>query len=106
MDELNIIICSDDFLLEINKKFLQHNYFTDVITFSYLEEVVKSAEIYLSIDRIRENAKEYGIGTYKEFLRIIVHGVLHAAGHEDSKKAEKQKMTILENVYLKKFDHF
>lgn len=101
--DINIINCSDTYLLEINQKYLNHHYYTDVITFDYVVENVVSGDIFISEDRIAENAEEYNTTENEEFLRVIVHGILHLCGYKDHSDTEKQKMHEKENYYLKKF---
>ncbi len=98
---LNFIFTNDDYLLEINKKYLKHNYYTDVITFDYVEENNVSGDIFISIDRIKENAKMYNVDFIDELNRIIIHGVLHLLGYKDKLEIEKLEMTQKENFYLK-----
>ena len=98
---INCIFCSDDYLLEINKKHLNHSFLTDVITFDY-EPKSESLEgdIYISVDRVASNAKDYGVSFQKEVVRVIIHGVLHLMGFLDGSKKEKQVMGSKENKYL------
>lgn len=98
---LNVIFCSDDFLLNINKSFLQHDYFTDIITFP-LEETPKKtvAEIYISLDRVWENAQKQKVTFENELLRVLFHGVIHLTGINDKTKAEKQQMSKEEDAWL------
>ncbi|MBY0244149.1 MAG: rRNA maturation RNase YbeY [Sphingobacteriaceae bacterium] len=99
--ELNFIFCSDDGLLEINKKHLNHDYYTDVITFDNSdEENILLGDIFISIDRVKENAKLYEISTTAELHRIMIHGTLHLLGFKDKNKADKALMTEMENKYL------
>ena len=99
---LNCIFCSDDYLLEINKKYLKHNFYTDVITFDHREKGDKNIEgdVYISIDRVKENAKLYGVKTESELTRVIIHGVLHLCGFGDKNKKEKKIMGDKENKYI------
>lgn len=99
--EVSFIFCSDDQLLEINKKFLKHFYYTDVITFNYNEGDIISGDIYISIDRIIENAKEFNETFHWELNRVIVHGVLHLLGFNDKEDSERERMHELENKHLK-----
>lgn len=101
-DSLNIVFCSDDFLLNINNNFLQHNYFTDIITFNLSDPKSKGidGEIYISIDAIRANAKTFQTTIKKELHRVIFHGVLHLCGYADKSPKEKLKMTCKEDYYL------
>lgn len=98
---LNVVFCSDDFLLNINKSFLQHDYFTDIITFP-LEETPKKtvAEIYISLDRVWENAQKQKVTFENELLRVLFHGVIHLTGFNDKTKAEKQLMSKEEDAWL------
>ena len=99
---LNCIFCSDDYLLEINKKYLKHNFYTDVITFDHKEKGDKNIEgdVYISIDRVKENAKLYGVKIESELTRVIIHGVLHLCGFGDKNKKEKKIMGDKENKYI------
>lgn len=101
---LSCILCSDDYLLNINKEFLQHDYYTDIITFPLEDTTKKStAEIYMSIDRITDNAQKNKTTFENEFQRVLFHGVLHLCGYGDKTKSEKIKMQEMENLWLKAF---
>jgi rRNA maturation RNase YbeY len=101
---LSCILCSDDYLLNINKEFLQHDYYTDIITFPLEDTPKKStAEIYMSIDRITDNAQKNKTTFENEFQRVLFHGVLHLCGYGDKTKSEKIKMQEMENLWLKAF---
>ncbi len=102
--EITLVFCSDSYLLDINKKYLNHNYFTDIITFNYVNENIISGDLFISIDRIRENANEYGITVVNELYRVIFHGVLHLIGYNDKTDDEKKIMREKEDYYLKKVD--
>lgn len=97
---INIIFTSDIYLLKINNEFLNHNYFTDVITFDYTENLKISGDIFISIDRVADNAKSLKINTIEELNRIIIHGILHLLGYKDKDNIDKQIMTSKENTYL------
>lgn len=98
---LNIIFCSDVYLLNINKKHLNHDYYTDVITFDYSEKNKNiEGDIYISVDRVKENATKYKQNKSVELIRTIIHGVLHLSGYKDKTKKEKEIMTTKENKYL------
>jgi len=99
-DTVNIIFCSDDYLLNINKEFLKRDYLTDVITFDYTEAKIISGDIFISIDRVRENAVTYGQPFTSELHRIIIHGVLHLIGYNDQSSDDKSQMTQKEDEYL------
>lgn len=100
LDTLNYIFCSDEYLLNINKSYLNHNYYTDIITFDLSDNYTKAADIYISIDRIRENAKKQEVFLNTELHRVIFHGVLHLAGYKDKSKADKEQMRKKEDKYL------
>jgi probable rRNA maturation factor len=101
-DTLSIVFCSDDYLLEINRNHLQHDYYTDIITFDLTppKKQSKDAELYISIDRIRENAKAYQTTVQHELHRVIFHGVLHLCGYKDKSKSDQVNMRQKENDYL------
>lgn len=101
LQELNFILCSDEYLLRINQDFLQHDDYTDVITFDNSEELkMIVGDIFISIDRIKENAKSFGSTTIHELCRVIIHGTLHLLGYKDKTKQAKTLMTSKEDFYL------
>ncbi|HUR65134.1 MAG TPA: rRNA maturation RNase YbeY [Chitinophagaceae bacterium] len=104
LESLNYIFCSDKKILEINRRFLNHDYYTDIISFDLSEDVSTKGEIYISIDRIKENAHILGTSFKFELLRVIFHGTLHLCGYEDKTKEETQKMRDREEHYLTKYD--
>jgi probable rRNA maturation factor len=106
LGELNFIICSDTYLRSVNKKFLNHDYFTDIITFPYSEPGSKeiSGDIYISIDRVRQNAKDYGVSVSEELHRVMIHGVLHLCGYDDHTPDQKAMMRKREDYWLKKLN--
>ena len=97
------VFVSDEKLLEINKTFLQHDYYTDIITFDNSSGNTISGEMYISIDTVRVNAKEYQVDFYDELLRVIVHGVLHLCGYNDKTEKEQQQMRTAETKYINEF---
>jgi rRNA maturation RNase YbeY len=99
--DISFIFCSDAYLLEVNKQYLNHDYFTDIITFDYVENNLISGDIFISCDRVKENAAQFKTGFENELSRIIIHGVLHLLGYKDKSKKEKLRMTDKENFYLK-----
>ena len=101
--DLSIIFCSDDYLLNINKKFLQHAYFTDVITFDLSENKSLNGEIYISVDRVRENAGLYGVSIKEELHRVVFHGFLHLLGFSDKSPAQQAIMKKQENSLLEAY---
>ncbi len=101
--DLTLIFCSDEYLLEINNKHLNHDYYTDIITFDYSQKKNISGDLFISIDRVKENAKEFSVPFLNELSRVVVHGVLHLCGYNDKTEEEKKQMRKLENKYLKNF---
>lgn len=97
---ISYVFCSDEFLVDINKKFLNRDYFTDVISFDYSEQGVISGDIMISLDRVKENAATLGVSYLDELKRIMVHGLLHLIGYDDTTKDLKAKMTLKEDFYL------
>lgn len=99
---LSFVFCSDNYLLDINRKFLKHNYYTDIITFnlSLKRDKEIQGEVYISVDRVRENAKIFNNTINQELHRVIFHGILHLCGYGDKTKRQKLKMTQMENFYL------
>lgn len=101
MESLDYIFCSDDYLLAINKQYLQHNYHTDIITFPLSgKDQPVIGEVYMSVDRIRENAGQYKVDFLDEFLRVVFHGALHLCGYKDKSPSEIKKMRLKEDEYL------
>ena len=103
LGDISIIFCSDNYILDINQKYLQHDYFTDIITFDYTEGNRISGDLFISIDSVRENSIEYGTGFIDELHRVIVHGVLHLIGYDDHTEEEIEMMRKKENYYLSLF---
>lgn len=97
---INIIFCSDNYILDVNMKYLQHDYFTDIITFDYCEKDVLSGDLFISIDSVRENAQFYGTEFADELNRVMVHGLLHLIGYDDHSEADIAEMRQKENYYL------
>ncbi|HEV8515115.1 MAG TPA: rRNA maturation RNase YbeY [Cyclobacteriaceae bacterium] len=98
--DINYIFCSDDYLLGLNKEFLDHNTFTDIITFDSSEGKNISGEIYISLDRVRENSLKFNSHFNDELLRVMIHGVLHLTGYKDKKPREISTMRKKEEAYL------
>src|SRR5690606_18704832 len=103
ISELNFIFCSDTYLLEINRQYLHHDTYTDIVTFdSSEEENVIAGDVFISIERVRENAQKFKVSEKEELHRVIIHGVLHLCGYLDKKSEDKTLMTRKENEYLQK----
>lgn len=101
IDSLIYVFCSDKYLLEINKQYLKHNYYTDIISFDLSEEPGKLiGEVYISVDRVKDNAKTHGVTLKEELLRVIFHGALHFCGYKDKKPADAKKMRQMEDLWL------
>ena len=100
--DINIILCDDPSILEINNQFLGHDYYTDIITFDYTEENVINGELYISIDTVRSNAHEYGQSFPDELHRVIIHGILHLCGLDDHCDEDIKEMREAENLSLEK----
>ncbi len=99
--ELSFVFCSDKYLLEINKQYLDHDTYTDIVTFdSSEEEDTIAGDIFISVERTRENASKFGVSASDELHRVIIHGVLHLCGYHDKKKEDKALMTEKENAAL------
>lgn len=100
IEQLDFIFCTDDYVLEINIKHLNHKYLTDVITFPYAEGETIAGDIFISIDRVKENAQDLSVEWFKELCRVMVHGVLHLCGYTDKDKQEQAVMRGKEDYYL------
>lgn len=98
--DIAYIFCSDEKILEINKQYLQHDYFTDIITFDYSENNVISGDIFISVDTVRSNALEFGVSFEQELKRILIHGILHLCGQDDKTPELRRQMTEKENQAL------
>lgn len=99
--DINIIFCSDTYLLNINRRFLSHDYYTDIITFDTCEENILNGDLFISVDTVRANADEYACGCFSEELnRVMAHGVLHLIGYDDHSEEEQRQMRSKENEYL------
>ncbi|OWK71532.1 rRNA maturation RNase YbeY [Pedobacter sp. AJM] len=101
LQELNFIFCSDEYLLGINQQYLNHDTYTDIITFDNSEEEkLIVSDIFISIERVKENAKTFKTNDFDEVCRIMIHGTLHLLGYKDKGKAAKTIMTQKEDEYL------
>jgi probable rRNA maturation factor len=101
LNELNYIFCSDEYLLQINQQYLDHDTYTDIITFDNSEEEgIIVGDIFISIERIKENAAKFSVTEAQELHRVMVHGALHLLGYKDKSATDKKKMTLKEDHYL------
>lgn len=105
LGELSYVFCSDDFLYDMNVAYLNHDTLTDIITFDYRVGDVISGEIYISTDRVKDNAKEFSVTFEEELHRVIIHGILHICGYKDLSEAEEKQMRSKEDwaLNLRKF---
>ncbi len=99
--DVNIIFCSDKYILDVNLRYLHHGYYTDIITFDYCEGKKLSGDLFISIDTVRENALEYGVEFDDELHRVMVHGLLHLIGYDDHTPEEEKIIHEKEDYYLK-----
>ena len=100
LGDINIIFCSDPYILDINLRYLGHDYFTDIITFDYCEGDKLSGDLFVSIDTVRENAVTYGTSFEEELHRVMIHGLLHLIGYDDHSEADRKVMRSKEDYYL------
>jgi len=103
LQELTYVFCSDEYLLKINQQYLDHDTYTDIITFDNSEEEgLITGDIFISIPRIKENAEKFSVSETDELHRVIIHGALHLLGYKDKTTASKKKMSLKEDYYLTK----
>lgn len=101
---INYIFCSDQYLLQINIDYLNHDYFTDIITFNTSDsDSIISSDIFISVDRVKENSSMNGISFIEELMRVMIHGILHLIGYDDHTDEDVLLMRSKENYYLEKF---
>jgi probable rRNA maturation factor len=100
LGDISIIFCSDNYILDTNIKYLQHDYFTDIITFDYCQGDVLSGDLFISVDSVRENSIYFKTKFDDELNRVIVHGLLHLIGYDDHTEDEQKQMRSKENYYL------
>ncbi len=100
--EINYIIVSDEYLLQMNQQYLKHDTYTDIITFDYCEDNTVSGDMYISIDRVRENAINFNVTEEHELNRVLVHGLLHLLGQKDKTKSDALEMRRKEELWLSK----
>ena len=100
LGNLSIVFCSDPYIISINKKYLSHDYFTDIITFDYCLGNRMSGDLFISVDSVRDNSVYYGVSFEEELHRVIVHGLLHLIGYDDHTEDDIKVMREKENYYL------
>ena len=94
------IFCDDEKILEVNREYLQHDYYTDIITFDYSEDNIISGDLFISLDTVRSNAEQFGQDYERELYRVIIHGILHLCGINDKGPGEREQMEAAENKAL------
>jgi rRNA maturation RNase YbeY len=105
VQEINYIFCTDTYLLQLNKSFLKHDTLTDIITFHYhAKDAPVHSDIYISVERVKENAGLFGVHFLHELYRVLFHGALHLCGYKDKTKKDKQAMRSKEDFYLEHFN--
>lgn len=100
---ISYIFSSDSYLLQINKQYLDHDYYTDIITFDYSDDIVVSGDLFVSYERIKDHSKQFNVDLFEEFLRVCVHGVLHLLGYKDKFPADEQLMREKESFYIHEY---
>ena len=101
--EINYIFCDDDFILDINQKYLDHDYYTDIISFDYSVGNELHGDIFISVDRVRENAEDFNVSFDDELRRVIIHGVLHYCGYKDKSEEDERMMRVKEDEKMAMF---
>ena len=105
LGEINYIFCNDEYLLKVNQDYLQHDYYTDIITFDYVKGRTISGEIFVSLQRISDNASTLSKDYEEELRRVLAHGILHLSGYKDKSEEEEQLMRSKEDFYLAKYSN-
>ena len=100
LGDVSFIFCSDPYILEVNRQYLNHDFYTDIITFDYCEGDILSGDIVISIDTVRANAQQYGASFEEELDRVMVHGILHLIGYDDATEDQVAQMRSKENEYM------
>ena len=100
LGDISIIFCSDNYILDVNLKYLNHDYFTDIITFDYCDKNILSGDLFISVDSVRENAIFFEVDFEEELRRVIVHGLLHLIGYDDHTEEGQKIMREKENYYI------
>jgi probable rRNA maturation factor len=103
---INVIFCSDHYLIEVNRTHLNHDYYTDIITFDYCEDKLVSGDLYISFERVIENSSKFQKTAQNELYRVIIHGVMHLCGYKDKTKSEAILMRHKEEMALQKIQQY
>lgn len=106
LGNISYIFCSDEYLWNINKQFLQHDYYTDIITFDYVKNNIISGDLFISYDRIKDNAEKFNVLRETELLRVMIHGVLHLIGYDDITDELEKEIHQKEDFYLSYWKEF
>ena len=101
--DISYVFCDDSYLLDLNKRYLDHDTYTDIITFDYTEGLIISGDIFISVERIRDNAKEYGVEFNEELIRVMAHGILHLLGYKDKSEVDSRLMRKKEEEMIELF---
>ena len=101
--DITVVFVTDEYLLEMNKTHLDHDYYTDIITFDYTESNFISGDLFISYDRVLDNSKEFNVSSYNELCRVVFHGVLHLCGYKDKSSYDEKLMRAKESFYLEKY---
>ena len=97
---ISYVFCSDEYLWNMNKQYLGHDYYTDIITFDYVEDKYVSGDLFISIDRVEDNAKTFNVSRETELLRVMIHGVLHLLGYDDQTDEQEAEIHKMEDFYI------
>ncbi|KFC23672.1 rRNA maturation RNase YbeY [Epilithonimonas lactis] len=106
LGDINYIFCDDDYLLKVNQDYLDHDYYTDIITFDYVKGTTISGDIFVSLPRILDNASTLSQDSEKEFRRVLAHGILHLCGYKDKTEEEESTMRQKEDFYINRYSNF
>ncbi|WDF47447.1 rRNA maturation RNase YbeY [Chryseobacterium sp. KACC 21268] len=106
LGDINYIFCDDEYLLKVNQDYLDHDYYTDIITFDYVKGKTISGDIFVSLPRISDNASTLSQDSEKEFRRVLAHGILHLCGYKDKTDEEESTMRQKEDFYINRYSNF
>ncbi len=101
--DITVVFVTDKYLLEMNRTHLDHDYYTDIITFDYTESNFISGDLFISYERVLDNSKEFNVSSYNELCRVVFHGVLHLCGYKDKSSEDEKLMRAKESFYLEKY---